>query len=416
MTNTKLSLPDDIDTEFCDIMVAWDALEKAQGRHPVVDFNLIEWTTNRTYSSLDQVKTDLETITKNTPNNAPWFKRRVNSLLWYIRDIQSGAALEQNEYFKNTMGFNLTPVLDREIKTYQEKLFALTDQLGIARDDIYYGLKRCDKEIQLDEVPTALNELMDREIKQVEAITGHKSNFEYDVKIVDIKSAMRGRITGKGRKFLVEYNRHVMKTFGTQNLKQTARHELLGHGVQLALWVDKVENGEMPKSNGITTTQTQELVLMEAVAETIPMVIPDNDIVYKATIAYNELRRRVAINTHCILFNRGVEMAGDYHRKILPDYPEDILNLTMKQVSTDSMYRFYAPIYGPANRMFALMRQKMGNENFKAFLGEAYNSWLDVPMLNNLVKEYDGTTECLLHTGKLKTPAQLNGRSKPKAP
>lgn len=303
MTDTKLYLPDDIDTEFCNILVAWDDFERAQSRHPVVDFNLIEWTTNRRYTSLDQVKTDLETIAKNAPKDAPWFKRRVNSLLWYIADIQSGATLEQNTYFKNTMGFNLTPVLDNEIKAYKEKLFALTDQLGIARDNVYNGLKRCDTEIPLDQVPTALNDLMDQEMKQVEAITGRKSNFEYDVQIVDIKSSMRGRITGKGRKFLVEYNRHVMKTFGTQNLKQTARHELLGHGVQLALWVDKVENGEMPKSNGITTTQTQELVLMEAVAETIPMVIPDHDIVYQATIAYNELRRRVAMNTHCILFN-----------------------------------------------------------------------------------------------------------------
>lgn len=109
-------------------------------------------------------------------------------------------------------------------------------------------------------------------------------------------------------------------------------------------------------------------------------------------------------------------MAKDYHRKILPDYPEEILSLTMKQVSTDPMYRFYAPIYGPANRMFANCRKEMGDEKFMAFLGAAYRGWYDVPMLNNLVKDFGGSHACRLQTRPLKTPAQLSGRSKPKAP
>lgn len=414
-TETKLTLPEKIDTEFCDILVAWDKLEKSQGRHPVVDFNLIEWSSERPYESLDQVKTDLEKLHKNTPANAPWFRRRVNSLIWYIKDIESQASLNQADYFRQTMGFHLTPVLHEEIVEYQNKLFALTDKLGIARNDIFEGLKNCDEEIPVDDVPHALNALMNDEIKQVEAITRRKSNFEYDVQIIDIESSLRGRITGKGRKFLVEYNRHVLKTFGKENLKKTARHELLGHGVQLALWLDKIETGDMPLSCGITTTQTQELVLMEAVAETIPAVMPDDNTVYQAHIAYNELRRRVSTNTYCILFNQGVEKAKDYHRKMLPDYPDEILDMTMRQVTQDSMYRFYAPIYGPANRMFAAIRQELGNENFKAFLGEAYQSWLDVPMLNALAKEYGCSNDCLLDVRKPKQIRQAKP-SKPKAP
>jgi len=96
-------------------------------------------------------------------------------------------------------------------------------------------------------------------------------------------------------------------------------HELLAHCGQMKAWATRIAAGDLPRYCGLTTVHTPEQVMLEGLAQTLPLMIPNDaaaDPVLAVRLTLMRYRLMMDNNLHCMINNGAtIERCAAYHER-----------------------------------------------------------------------------------------------------
>lgn len=385
------------DHEFCNILCAWDDLERTlESGEIIVDFNLIEWNSDRTYSTRGDVRDDLARLaTDPSVRSDRKVFSRVIALQAYLCDLMSKRNADYESYLRDRAGLKLHYIPDDVITTTRQALEDQFQTLGTPFKDGKEGLKRISQNtVAFEKIPRWIETNFKPALRIFKDIMGE--NLRIKKPIVTLEDTGTGtwdaEISAQGRLFKLAFNRAAHEERNEQDLQLTFHHEVLGHAVQGHYWREAIESGKLPRSFGLTTVVGPEIFSMEALAEYIPLYFSNkDDKIFAANHALQSYDRMIWNNAYYkhFLDRQTDEAVAAYVAEHTPYRPQDFIKNRIELFCHSSAtYSVYAALYDPGRRMMTHIMDQLNETDKKAFLRENYTQWLDTQDIVDLAKAY----------------------------
>lgn len=388
------------DEEFCNILVAWENLEKKlESGEIIVDFNLIEWETDRVYNSREEVLTDLAGLME---DETVWADRKIMSRIVafdaYLGRLITGQTSDYQSYFTDRTGVNLVKIPEERVAAAKQVLVDAMEQAGTAFEEGPKGLGRVSSNIvAVNDIPEWFKERFHQSLEVIERVMGEVPEMKEPIVGVEApETAMwRAYIRAEGDQFRFAFNSKLVKEESEEGLSSTFNHEVLGHAVQGYYWKKAIENGDMPQSFGLTSVVGPEVLVMEALAEFTSFYYEDdaNDI-SKADHALSDYQRMIWNNAYYMYSYEGVseEDVKAYLKEELPFRTDEFINNKMSRLIEDSpTYAVYPAVYDVGRRLMQDVMSQLDEAQQHEFLKAIYTSWFDAQDIADLAEEYGVT-------------------------
>lgn len=372
----------ELDKEFCDILNGWHALEKTlPDGATIVDFNLPEWQGGKAFQNREQVLSELDQVIADPESKRDrHFFQRAFGLRAYMQDVLNDRTTPIDDYLTSTMGFKLSYFPDAELAEQKKKVIDLHEAIGIDFNEGPRALAEKSRTIPVDEIPSWFKQRFASAIGTVKMIFDVPPELpEPHVSLFEDNSPTRARINGSGKILHVAFNRTAVKEESEEKLDGTLKHEILGHGVQAALWHDKIAAGLWPINRGLTCMQGFEVFQMEALAEYAPVYFGGNSETENAIHTAAAFGRKVT-NNMIFMVQHGLETPENivkYYQDYVPYRDESFIRDRIHFVQMNSLRRCYLPVYGAGNSLVTHTMNSLDAAGQKDFMRGLYEGYLD---------------------------------------
>ncbi len=385
------------DEEFCNILCAWENLEKTLGDgETIVDFNLTGWKSDRQYSSRAEVLLALDALSQDhSVKQDRKVMSRVIALQAYLKGMTGDAPASYSDYIRDRIGIDLVYIPDEKIAKAQKNLEEKLRDVGSRLEDGYVGLAACNQSnIAADDIPAWFAQRFKQSLQDIKDVLGEIPDMKEPIVVVEEPehAAWVANVRAEGDQFRFAFNRHYVKKKSVESLTATFNHEVLGHAVQGYYWKKEIEEGRLPKSFGLTTVIGPESLTMEALAEYAPLYYGDmTNPNAAADEALRNYDRMVFNNAYYLHYYEGRDdnTVKTYLKKHAP-YRDDLfiekrMQHVFKRLNTGSVY---STVYDVGRRLMQEVAEQFTPDLKKEFLANIYRQWLDATDIANLARSY----------------------------
>jgi len=405
---------EDLDDALCHILFGWDVLERSLKAQAVIDFNLIRFESDRRYDSRNQVRDDLSRLYEQASRHmdGPFRKRflgRIYSFITYIDECQSPGHLPQREYIRRVTGLDPQRPDGQAVSTLRQKVQAHFDAYGIPFDENGYTVMAYEtgRLIPMQEaaIRGEIQRISASATPEIDRLTGRRTRYDLDIQVTRRGSLIGAWISGQGRGFHLDWNANPAAAFERETvslsrIRESVNHEICGHAEQFARWLDEIEAGRVPRSFGITTVLSQEVVLTEAIAESIGRFLAEDlqDPHYSAYLDIRLYLRTATGYTEGVFLDEGRENAVAEGNRLLDIIPAGYTGKRINAMELDPHQKFYLPVYAQVKTKMCAVMDYLGHERFGTLLARLYPQWLDVDGLNAELSRAGCPPSLLFHT------------------
>ncbi|MCB1537414.1 MAG: hypothetical protein H6865_08450 [Rhodospirillales bacterium] len=375
---TGLAAPDP-DWRLCDIIIAWDELEKSIDGYPPVDSNLVGHRADFTFSYRAEVIDAFSGLRKEALSlgNTDMVSR-IDQFLLYIDCAEHPEKHPFYEYFPAMTGLRLNSFAEARLAQAKEKLTAHLETIRIPFEGVEDALYGVEPGMDAEESGTHIRTRIGKELEDFKAVTGLDVALDYDVKVIEDAAPWTGWMSGDADgKFLLRFNKTHIPALSPSYLMYVGRHELLGHAVMETLMRQRVLSGELPRSCGIITMADNCIVQAEALAETADrLVLSHEKPVETAWRLLTDYKRLVANNAFVVLARQGMDEAREYYTEHVPRCRETgYMRLFNGLLSANPQPRMYIPVYACVRAAMGEAFDVYGREAFGAMYGQLYRNF-----------------------------------------
>ena len=389
----QFSISDSADTAFCNILTAWQDLEErlASGQ-TIVDFNLIQWQSDRHYNDRKEVARDLELLLQDeTVRTDRKVFSRIIALRSFLSDLM-GNRPDYPAYINDRAGVDLVFVSDEKVKAAYEELQGQYKQAG---GDLLNGkFVDSQNQVPVDQIPGWFAQRFPRALEEVFNVMGEVPQIDTPLVTTDVPEGVRWRayVEMEGAKFKFSFNPRYVDIISEESLTGTFNHEVLGHAVQGYYWLKSIENGTLPKSFGLTTVIGPEILVEEGLAEYAPLYYGDfSNPVMAAEESYQGYTRLITNNAFYLALyeERPRPDVAAYVREKMPFLDEQGINAVLDKVFTeDPMWSVLFTVYDVGRRMMTEIMTQLDEGQRKSFLKDIYQNWYDAQDVADLASQY----------------------------
>lgn len=381
----------ELDIQLCNFMISWDALERSLNGYDIIDFNLcnVEFSKPLStpssrldalaegYKLLEKVEGELGTQDYN-------FKK-LNSSITCL-NIICGKRIELSEYIEKTLGF--APQLYHKDYLY-----------GILNDIMVEAINH---KIDFDKlVNNQIEELRYGPDKEdiIEAFTSEFASqknlfhnefgldFDFDLKFefVDVDAYWSYWIDGTGNQYRLRFNRSDRQYLQSE-ITQFCLHELIAHCGQASSWRKNIIAKKLPHFAGLLSIHSCEQVLLEGLAQGLPLLLDKYEGSLVCLRAKKDLLRQLALNNCYIRAESGLDV-DEIFKEYNEIFPATNIDRLVKDVSNQQRnpnLRSYMFSYPKGFEMVYEISAEKDFNKVDNFINSAFNK----PMLFKDIQEF----------------------------
>lgn len=335
-----VQLDPDLDDRLCRLLVGWDALEQRNGAKGIIDFNvagIVE--ADRFEHRVDVLEAIVELRRSCDPGS--FVGQRLTAHETYLRALM-GQQFSFDAYVAATQAVLPATLPDRQLRAARTVAETQLAELGVnPNGSIDDQLSALDPPLPFDTVEQTFRSMLDEHRHSLEDVIGQPVPFELTIEDVEVDEYWSYWVDGAGTEFRLRLNRK-RGSFTRVECLQFTFHELLAHCGQMKAWATHIAAGNLPRYFGLTTVHAPEQVMLEGLAQTLPLLIPNEamtDPVLAVRLALMRHRLMIDNNLHCMI-NTGatVERCASYHEHWS-------LGSSTRRAITDLAARGAGPLY-----------------------------------------------------------------------
>lgn len=288
--------------ELESILRAWNRYELARGAPAVIDFDCHPQPASSINGPLDRLSAywqllkihQAATETDNTP-----LAERVNAHLTYLRALM-GERLPLDEYVSATQGCHANGWPDPYIRQIGETTRSCLDAVGVRWDaNTRDELANIEQAIDPQDAPDAIEQAARDLEPTVRQATGSSAPYRLTVESTQLNVYWAYWTDGVGQDVRVRLNMKQAQ-FTEVQARQFALHEVLGHGLQGASYAQRCTTEPVPWVR-ILSVHTQQQVLLEGLAQALPLFVTPDDKLLVARVRLDHYTQLVRANLHVAL-------------------------------------------------------------------------------------------------------------------
>ena len=375
-------MPDtSLDTAYVDLLLGWDALEQKLGADAVIDFNLLGQTGGTPFTHRLDVLASLKDLRRRAEREAnPLAYRRLSAHEAFLRN-RMGEHWGFDPYIAATQGFRFKLFDDAYLASRKQALAKTLSQWNITYDaKAEKRFEALDREIPEANVATFYTDLMARRKPELEALIGHKADFNLTIEFADVDQYWAAWVDGQGKDFRLRFNRFNVKKHWQARSTQLALHELLAHLVKAAILRTHIEQKKLPPWLGLTTVHGPEMFQDEGLAQTLPLFwdVPEGqDPLVQARCQMSHLSGLVWHNAHIRLHSgTPLELVVDEVTRWLPWREAGKVAHGLNSLGNHPLFRSYEFVYGASQDFFTTLAEGTDKAQHKQVLQAVYTKWL----------------------------------------
>lgn len=376
-------IPPTLDAALVALYRGWDALERANGRAPVIDFDLAKEAPASPLRDHDEVAGALDRLSARADALPPYWRdivgRRLRASTCFLR-ASRGEAIPFAEYVEATMGIAPASFPEEEIRRRRDDVNRELQELG-QRPDPNRGERPPAQRRRPDGVafesrdfhrfqslfmvwdPAMLprhfefyrDKWVPRLLQRVDVpMAGYDIRVEFASEDAYWKNWISGNLAG--HQITLRINCHPRHSWYAGAAETLVLHEYCGHAIQMIKWHQRIERRELPDFAGILTVHFPDQFLLEGLAEVVAYVLPDDSVrlepksrVLRELNTYNLM---VMNNLHILANEEGPETAFEYGCARLPFTKPEVIHKEIRDRVHHPLYRCYQYVYGIAKHTF----------------------------------------------------------------
>ncbi|HYQ66178.1 hypothetical protein [Actinophytocola sp.] len=394
---------------------SWNRHEIDRGAPPIVDFDCsppdkeIAAAPNRlaVRSRLAELFT-AATVDNSTQHLA----HRASAAITYL-DALLGIRTPVRAYIKATQGCDAHGWPEPYIASVRD-----TAIQHLAELDVPWGPTTLDElkatEVQVDAVDAA--DVIQKYARELELDVRHLADsdapFNLSIEHVDLDAYWAYWLDGAGANVRMRINSR-RASFTDVQARQFALHEILGHGLQCASYAQSCQQEDVPWVR-ITSVHAQQQVLLEGLAQALPLFVCPNDRPLIARVRLTHYIELVRAKLH-LAINDGASVPDcvAIAKMHAPFWTEDAIGDMLADRGVNPLLRTYLWAYPAGIDWFVRLADRGPKETARMVIGTAYRSPLTPDELSTLWPEgppIGGETESTTKTRPLRhhaeTPAE----------
>jgi hypothetical protein len=328
------------------VLRAWNVYEIARNSPAVIDFDCHPQPSDSIHDPLDRLSTywKLLKIHRAATEEDTALAERVNAHLTYLRALM-GERLPLDEYISATQGCHAKGWPESYIQQIGETNRSYLDAIGIRWDaDTRSELANIEQAIDPQDAPDAIEQAARDLEPAVREATGASAPYRLTVETTKLNVYWAYWTDGVGQDVRVRLN--MMQTqFTKVQARQFALHEVLGHGLQGASYAQRCATEPVPWVR-ILSVHAQQQVLLEGLAQALPLFITPDDKLLLARVRLDHYTQLVRANLHIALgAGTSIDSCAEYAKAHVPYWTDEDIADALTDRGTDPLLRSYLWAY-----------------------------------------------------------------------
>ena len=350
----------------------WDALERACGKAPVIDFDCAPPAENPSpFDNRFAALNDLTRLrTEADIHHQPVLRAQLDAHIAYLCALL-GQQLPLDEYISLTQGCIpcgwTQDYIEQRAWTAREAL----GSLGISWDEhTWKNLGAVSEQLPAADLSSAIAEYADKYESSIRRLVDTDADFNLTIEDVEVEAYWSYWLDGAGHNARLRINRKKA-SFSRLDAYRFALHEVLGHALQYSSLTAQAESHtvEWPR---ILAVHCPHQVLFEGLAQVLPWVASPDDEIICARTRIDHFMNLVRGQIH-ILVNSGATAVDcrDLGRRHIPWWTDDEVARELYDRSRNPQFRSYLWSY-PAGIDWFVRLVEAGGTALAEVLREAY--------------------------------------------
>ncbi|MGA8220089.1 MAG: hypothetical protein WB780_00435 [Candidatus Acidiferrales bacterium] len=367
-------LPEDIDHELVDLYRAWDAIERAQYKNSIIDFDLAPVRRFVPLRDRNEVRKKLENaqgaLEGERTSLGALARARLRASTTYLR-VLGGESIPFGQYVNRTLGIEPRMFTNEEIAKQRE----ITSDRLFQQYEIRFvqeELSRFQANVMLYNRKLIRKQFDDFREKWIPAlldrIPAPLEKYRINVKFASEDAYWKNWISGNlsEHEILLRINIHPRQYWYRGFTELLVIHEYCGHAIQMVNWHRRIEEKKLPEFFGILTVHFPDQFELEGLAESLAFVLPDKQKLEAESLVARDLHRyylMVMNNVHILANEQSFQTAMDYGTRHLPLTNKDVLSKEISDRTRNPLFRGYQYVYGIAKESFLKALSRFGPES-----------------------------------------------------
>lgn len=369
---------DSADDRAVDFFYRWDALERPGGLG-IIDLDLLREADRHEGAFADR-EAALSQVTQllEQADTATLTGQKLRAAHTLLRAL-CGDEIPFATYAEGTLGVRPTMIaqdviahqFDLVTKLLQEEGYPHTND-GVVRLHADSGVGGNAIREEFESAAAAI-------VPQVRAAIGLGQDVDYEVQFVEEDAYWSNwtgtdPVTGGLR---LRINTHPRISWWGGKAEMLALHEIGGHACQSVAWQQKIAEGRLARSAGVSTVFGPEAFCLEGVAQSLSWFLPQDPLspIARRALEMSHLGVLVWNNVHLML-NEGTSIADAlrYADRWAPGYRNDqAATKQAREVVHDPVLRTYLYVYGAGAHHHRALAEGLDEQGRIAFLHDAYS-------------------------------------------
>jgi hypothetical protein len=377
-----VSLRDDLEN----VLRAWNSYELARQAPAIIDFDCYPRRRQSIEPPLDRLSTykRLLRISRSADSEGDVdLAERADAHLAYVRALMGERALLE-DYVLTTQGCRAKGWSEDYIHQVGEKARLCLSALGVQWNaDTRTRLAEVEQVIDPAEAPEAIAQAARELDPAVREITAASAPFDLQVETTNLSVQWAYRTDGVGQAVRVRLNRKQAQ-FTNVLVRQFALHEVLGHGLKSASYAQECAANESVPWARLLSSHTQEQVMLEGLAQALPLFVTPNDELLTARVRLDHYIQLVRSSLHiAINHEASVRDCVEYAKSHVPYWKNEDIADVITDRGADPLLRSYLWAYPAGIDWFVNLADAKAPET-SSILQAAYRSPLTPRDLSGL--------------------------------
>ncbi len=352
---------------------AWDAYERQRGCPAVIDYDCAP-----TDVEIPPVADRIDAHTRFTDlehrahaENQPHLADRIGAHLAYLRALL-GEHQSLDAYVQATQGCTAAGWTDDYLTACRDRAISAIGACGVTwGPDTAAHLDEAEGPVNSDDVPELIRAAATEIEPIVRRLTSATADYDLSIERVDLDVYWAYWLDGAGSKVRLRLNQRNAR-FTAVRLRQFAQHEILGHALQAANWSAICTRDDVPWVR-LTSVHAQQQVLMEGLAQALPLFTTPDDEPLTARIRVDHYLQLVRAELHRAI-NTGASVADcvTHARDRVPFWKDSTIADALTDRGADPLLRSYLWSYPAGIDWFVTLADTAGPEISGTVLRTAY--------------------------------------------
>jgi O-acetyl-ADP-ribose deacetylase (regulator of RNase III) len=371
----------DVDDEVVDLFYRWNLLERRIKGPAIVDIDMLGGETDggrrpfRKRAKASRAVDGLLDLVE--PETLIGEKLRAARAV--LATLQ-GRPMPFVDYVEQTLGVTPVEIEERVIDGQHRLVTELLAAAGYPHTE--EGVRRIQSESAIgedeirDELSAAVENVVPRVYEAIELDKDDWVPFEIEFVARDAYWSNWTDTDPATGGLRLQVNTHKRIAWWPGKAEMLALHEIGGHVCQAVMWRRQIDQGELPRTAGVSTVFGPEAFCLEGLAQSLSWLLPQNPLSEPARRAQEMSHLGVLVwnNVHLMLHaGKSTEDALSYARRWAPGYrSEEAATKQADEIRNDPILRTYLYAYGASAYYYRTLADSLDVEARTAFLRDLY--------------------------------------------